>query len=185
MNHSRLNNSESGVALLELALVLPFLLFMLIAGLESTRALQTDKAAITLSREAANLVLRRCDTQIDAAGLGACVVRQSGEINAAAAAINPNAQVRISMFGRQGAAVTTISDGRAPFSGAAFNFSHRAADVANNIREGIGPIDATFFDTRNFLIVAESYVPHQPLFPGLGDFLGAGSLEGYYDATIF
>jgi TadE-like protein len=53
---------QKGVAFLELALVLPFLAFMMLAGLDVGRLLTLRQQMTDLSREAANLVSRGAST---------------------------------------------------------------------------------------------------------------------------
>lgn len=170
---------ETGVGILELALILPVFLVIVLATLEFSHAYKSKQMAQTLSRAIGDLAYRQCavETGIDAEACLYDIVlpRTLGQADA----LRTGVQVVVSVYSRGVGSpprreavacverdITTCS-ARSHFSVATFTTPSVHQDLLNGHR---------------LLIVAEVIYPHKPMFefvPGVKLLRG-----GFYDASV-
>ncbi len=191
-----LSNSQ-GHALLELAIVLPLLWTLMVAGVEFGRALNRYQVALSLSQQITRSAYRECivdagdfaSSQLKDAGKhnplfepNTCLARIRDSFSASVTNIAPDAEFFISMYRNQSDTVTR--DGFVFFQGAAPRYNTKLnEDQFRTIgAQGSGDLGRALKDYE-ILIIAEIYVPHNAIIGNFLDyfFTDSGAL---YAATI-
>lgn len=89
---------EEGHAVLEFALTLPVLIILIFGGLEFARMLDRLQWATALSREAANVVSRRCAYQKDLKDLEACINSRMTELTSKSSVLAPGTSFVVAVY---------------------------------------------------------------------------------------
>ena len=157
--------SQAGVAMIELALMLPFLVLLFFGGTEFVRVLQAKQNLAAIVREGANSVFREC---LELEKPDPCMLDVYSRIDASANVILPTAGVRLSLFvlNTTSGTVTLHTQGGivSKYSVAGFNVAGSDLETLLAAEERVAVAEARF--TFDQII---------PVFPN----------TEFYDAAIF
>ncbi len=191
---------ESGVALLELAIILPLLVFIVFNALEFARLSRVIQVSVVLAREAVSWSYRSCGDFDEPGGWSLSVQRtteclqkvvNTGDTSPAAPSILSLARqlepagdfsiiVSVYRSGESGGPLRLVSiAGEEADRGRVTRFQ-----AVGNELQGPVTLDAAAVRRRGRIAVAEIYYPFFPIFrgvPTLGSVLGRFD---YYDAAL-
>ena len=160
--HSR---DSAGVAMIELALMLPFLILLFFGATEFVRVLQTKQNLSAIVREGATSVFREC---LELDNPDPCLDSVYSRIQAAADAIQPGSSIKLSLYVMAEAPATTIS----VFTRGPLASLYNAADFASG-----GSLNDVISDERRLAIAEASFT--------LDLIIPVFSNPEFYDAAIF
>lgn len=179
---------DSGVVILEFAMVLPTVLLFVFASLEISRTLQKIEIATAISLEAATMVFTETTLSGEYEYSSPTDQQQAFRnqlqkslktLQQHASRMSNGAEIVVSRFALKAddSGLEVRSASLLSLNGRLSRFSISGKNVTN------GDLSITLDAQRPFLVIAEVFVPFTPLAPGL--FLVASIEDGvYYDATI-
>ncbi len=168
---------ECGIAIVELALILPLLLIITLASLELIRESTSVKIAVQLSREAANLAYRECVNRINSPDeavecLSLC---QQEVMQRARDTIGSNVTVILSYYTTDTAAAPLLWRLAEVGSSVTYPTKYTAATLAPHSYIATKPDQP--------IVIGEVYVPYTAVIRAVGGFFH-NSDGAAYDATI-
>ena len=198
-------DSERGLAIIELALIMPLFVAVALVGLEISRALSYSQAAVSLSREAASRAFRKCgsDWSADTANAAKmlkvrnCLEKQEAALEQFANRAFPGTEVILTIFryGAPGAAVTcTAGNMNAGFTRVSragtgtyqttFLFKNNVGvyDPALSTGSAIRGIDTQTACLTRVIVAAEVYIPYSSV-SGRGASLFSYNPQEFYSAA--
>ena len=195
MGSAKLTESQTGNALLELALVLPLLLAFFAAGVEFTRALRYYEFASALSRVLASVAFRQCSGR-NAQDTGPCLDRLRAPLEAGARQLVAGTQLPIGIYDydetsgqyrRLGLSPVAADTGTSNVIATRFGIVGGApiAGIAGTSQGTAvsGQIGATTVRNNRVVAISETFIPYSPMIQAvLGIFSAKAGL--LYDATI-
>lgn len=171
--------NQSGIALVEFALVLPVLVLIAFGCAEFGRILQETQTAVFFSREVARTAYRLCGAERGASAQ-VCLNEVLSEHQAALNQIHPAAEVVVSSFQRV-ESTPSINSNTSPQ-----NPAHSSRYNASNIRNLVlyrSSAPLLFAAPGQIVIVGEAFIPHNSIVPFISNVFFPGGL--LYDAAIF
>lgn len=172
---NRLRNSESGVAVLEFALVLPLILLLTLCVNEVIRTSSAKKVVTQLSREAVNLAYRECTGLADRQLVVNCLNQQRDNIQLFARTnIHPEAEIILSYY-ETGPAPQKILSEKATSSG---NLNPSRFSTTN----GAFKSEITVLESQG-IYVGEAFIPYRPVIREFLRIFG-WNITMVYDATV-
>lgn len=171
-------SSERGVAIIELAIVLPMLILLFFGAIELVRALQMQERMTVLTKEAANIMFRDC-LELDepaltqAAGADACMNKALADIDNASRFVMPGALWILSLYDKDSATPgnlkARVSSAGAPAS-----------------RFDTNPVPNGLLLSQGKIVTAEVFFTYRPLFhDGVGGSNIIPVTTQLYDATMY
>lgn len=188
-NKELADQAQTGVAILELALILPVLVFCVFAGLEFARALQKMEIAAALSREAASIAYRNCAADPagdpsytehwnDTAYIVACLTAARDEVLDIGTALTDRVDIIVNLY-REDAAHTMVQYS----TGAIDPVKHSTKFAVAGGTTVTGGNGAVTLHRRSYVVTGEAYVPFQTIIGFVWKSFRAIPQE-FYDATI-
>ena len=160
--------TENGNAIVELAFVIPLLVGLIFGGIEFSRSLKYSQAAVTFSREAASLALRRCAGYLDSEEALNCLNLRRVTIEDFANTMFPGTEIALSLYRYEG-----------PINGGGTFIRINISDERNHLSKfGIGgqsgqgrlegtsltgPIRPEVLYQNRVIVIGEAFVPYPSL----------------------
>lgn len=164
--------SESGAALIELAVILPFLLLLFFGAVDLVRMFQARQIMTALSRESANTVFREC-LELDGQVLTDCIGDVWNRLTQVSGIALPGTRVVISLYRWSGTTSTATRiaycDSSPPPtpSGCDVDGINNSRFTAASFPAGNTPLTVMIRETER-LAVGEVFYTYQPMFGFLG-----------------
>lgn len=155
------DSSEDGVAMVELAITVAFLLFIALAGLEFASSLKYLEVASVLSREAAGMAFRDCSAETDEDILKSCLNTVKNKIeNAGEDVIGPTSVV-LTLYTYAGAPGTCSPN---PDPNPRFVGTGSKLELIEGVTHG-SKINTQVICENRVVIVSEIFIQYTPLLP--------------------
>ncbi len=167
---SRTGANETGKALLEMAVIMPFLVLLFLCGAETYKELQYHQFMSVISREVGNAAARSCSA-MDAAAMYTCLETSvQNVVNNASPAGSPlrNAKVIVKIYRHP------VSS--APIS-APYEFNPASIPDASRFTPDVVESLRSFTAAKKFVVTTEVFLRQPSIAPGFGG--------QYYEATVF
>jgi len=179
---------EKGAVLIEFAIVWPIMFLIVFSGIEYSRSFRNMQMAASLSREAASVAYRDCASDIPGdEHLSPCLIRVRNNIERLAENLNEGSKIVISVYGIDSGSMERLGISPSIGNGLGtdldnlyFDYS-RFSPTASGINGNID-VDANF-DGHRRIVIAEAWVPFQPLLPGYASIANFLS-DNFYDSTV-
>lgn len=171
--------SCSGHILLEATLIIPIIITIAFAGIEFTRSMRHAKIAMSLSREAANLVFRECSDRFSLNNTQ-CLRSKQLELDGFAESLVPGAEVIVTVY------ITQETKPGTSIALPELRARQPQQPSANSNPQFVTRLNAppTFLSDEHTVVIAEAYVPYSPLISGISGFFRFNpQLGAFYDAT--
>lgn len=177
-------SDEKGVAMVELALSIPLLFFMVFGALEYSRSFKQMQISATLSREAASVAYRNCGGDEEGPRIQGCIFDVQTRMTAYAKSLVPDSQVIISIYNRDTSASAPKRLHMSPINAVPYkgtvSFASKFSAGSSKI---IGVPDDNAINDHKRVVIAEAFVPFDAIIPGFSTIFN-GLTDNFYDATI-
>lgn len=171
--HISLDRLERGAALIELAIVLPFLFVLFFGATELVRYIGTYQRLSVLSKEAANLVFREC-IELDDDNARDCLQRVRNTMNGTQSSVLPNTTFILTILREPPSGIGAIQVLKEPPTDPPPHVSKFGSATAPAFRPG-------FVARARRVAVAEVFHVYDPIF----DYRWVGISYDMYDWTVY
>ena len=171
----RINKEQKGVALIELALILPLIALLVFTGLEFSRSLKHIQLAAALSREVASLALRECISDSDER-VPYCLEIIQADIEEFGSRLISDTELIVSIYRYHREDNNFKRVGSAGGSKYASRFEEEEEGLTDSLH-------VSLTGAETVIAIGEAYVPFYAIVSKVEKYLGYQS-GVYYDATI-
>jgi Flp pilus assembly protein TadG len=172
-------NKTSGSVLIELAIVLPIIVFIALGSVDIAQAIRASKAAATLSREMASIAFRECSIEIAECTTAFSDVGAFKGIADVATAVHNHAKISAIYWSDNDTTTNNCKTGQSiSFTSATdAKFPKYAASALKTICT-----DRLNGQTERRVAVGEAFIPYDPIMPFMSNVVGANG--GFYDEMV-